>query len=87
MGRDEVDQCESCLQEAYARERKRCEAEMQKQKRMVECLVRHVSKHMIECPPPDRFRSDEECEEIGGCEACWMQWVEQAVAEEFSPKA
>lgn len=68
-----------------SKERVALVAEVLRQKRMVEFLVRHVSKNMIECPPPDKFRSDEECEEIG-CEACWMQWVEQTVAEEISPK-
>ena len=72
MGREEVDQCESCLQEAYARERKRCEAEMQKQRRIAEWLAGELE-----------FEVDVPRLDVAG----WIRRAEQAVAEEFSPKA
>lgn len=72
MGRDEVDQCESCLQEAYVRERQRCEAEMQKLRRMVRWLAEYLA---------DAEGDDEITPEH------WIWQAEQAVANEISPKA
>lgn len=87
MGRDEVDQCESCLQEAYARERHRCEAEMQKLRRMVEWLCEQLRGINDDLTGPPYCPSDEcSCDCQLGCAECWRRAAEQAVAEEFSPK-
>ena len=68
-----------------SRERVALVAEVLRQKRMVKFLVWLIQKNMLECPP-NKFWT-EECSRGSGCEACWMRFVEQAVAEEISPKA
>ena len=73
MGRDEVDQCESCLQEAYARERSRCEAEMQKLRRVIEWIAEMLA------DLSEATMGAQTAEE-------WIRTAEQAVAEEISPE-
>jgi len=67
-----------------SRERMALVAEVLRQKRMVACLVHEIVSAFGECPP-DKHAGDA-CKESAGCEACWVRWAEQAVAEELLPK-
>lgn len=67
-----------------SRERVALVAEVLRQKRMVEWLVRHIVADFGECPP--NKRPGDECGETIGCYTCWTRWTERAVAEEISPK-
>lgn len=67
-----------------SKERMALVAEVLRQKRMVKILVWLIQKNMLECPP-NKFWT-EECSKGAGCEACWMRFVEQAVADEISPE-
>ena len=68
-----------------ATERVALVAEVLRQRRMVDWLVRDIVENFGECPP-DKKRGDV-CKEGAGCFACWRCSAEQAVANEISPKA
>ena len=68
-----------------SRERMALVAEVLRQKRMVEWLVRYIIENFGKCPPDKLPR--EKCWEKVGCLACWKSFAEQAVAEEISPEA
>lgn len=81
MGRDEVDQCEACLQEAYARERERCEAERLEQisncHKRVSWLIHQIVEDFGGCPPGRRPRWM--CRDEDGCINCWIAASGRAV--------
>lgn len=67
-----------------SKERMALVAEVLRQKRMVQWLVRYIIENFGKCPPDKRPM--EKCWEKMGCLACWKRFAEQAVAEEISPK-
>ena len=67
-----------------SKERVALVAEVLRQRRMVECLVRVLVEFYGECPPDKH--AGEECKQSAGCLSCWVFWAEQAVADEISPK-